>query len=38
MMRTPQALEAMIERGGFILERAQYSADGIFAEYVAQAV
>ena len=31
-------LEPMIERGGFRIERAAYSADGVFAEYVARAV
>ena len=30
-------LEAMIERAGFRIERANYSADGIFADYVARA-
>ena len=31
-------LEAMMERSGFRIEDATYTADGIFAEYVAQAV
>ena len=31
-------LEAMMERSGFRIEGATYSADGIFAEYVARAV
>lgn len=31
-------LEPMIERAGFRIERAGYSPDGIFAEYVARAV
>lgn len=31
-------LEAMMERSGFRLEDVKYTADGIFAEYVARAV
>jgi hypothetical protein len=31
-------LEPMIERSGFRIEAADYSADGIFARYVARAV
>jgi cyclopropane fatty-acyl-phospholipid synthase-like methyltransferase len=31
-------LEPMIERSGFRIEEAEYSADGFFAEYVARAV
>ena len=29
-------LEPMIERAGFRIERADYSDDGIFAEYIAR--
>jgi len=31
-------LEAMMERSGFRIEEASYTADGIFAEYVARAI
>jgi SAM-dependent methyltransferase len=31
-------LEPMIERGGFAIERAEHSADGIFAKYLLRAV
>src|SRR5207244_3783748 len=31
-------LEPMIERGAFRIERADYSADGVLADYVARAV
>ena len=31
-------LEPMIERSGFSIEQATYTADGIFAEYIARAV
>lgn len=31
-------LEVMLERSGFLIEEASYTADGIFAEYLARAV